>query len=162
MRRRAIVAVVLAGGLALAACGSDSSSKTSSGGNSSTTTRSTVVSKQSASVDLAETSLGKVLVDGDGLTLYLFTNDTGTTSACTGGCLAAWPPLVAKGTPTVGSGLDKSKLTTAPQAGGITQVAYNGHLLYRFATDKAPGDVNGQKVGGTWFVVDSSGNAITT
>ncbi len=104
--------------------------------------------------------LGKILVDAEGFTMYLFTKDTGTTSVCTDKCLAAWPYAVANGTPTVGDGLDASKLTVSPQSDGTKQLTYNGHLLYRFAPDKAPGDTNGQGVQGVWFVVDASGNQV--
>ena len=105
-------------------------------------------------------TLGKILVDAEGFTVYLFTKDTGTTSVCTDKCLAAWPYAVANGTPTVGDGLDASKLTVSPQSDGTKQLTYNGHLLYRYTPDKAPGDTTGQGVGGVWFVVDASGNQV--
>ena len=76
-----------------------------------------------------------------GMTLYLFTKDEGTTTACTGECAANWPPIVAED-PTGGDGIDAALLGTAD---GIepNQVTYNGHLLYYFANDTAPGDTNG-------------------
>ena len=92
--------------------------------------------------------------------MYLFTKDTGTTSVCTDKCLAAWPPATVTGTPTAGDGIDASKLTASKQADGTMQLTYNGHLLYRFAGDKAAGDVNGQDVAGAWYVLDASGNQV--
>ena len=92
-----------------------------------------------------------------GKTLYAFANDQGTTSACTGGCATIWPPLMATGTPTGGTGIDAGKLSAAPSG----QVVYNGHLLYTYANDSAAGDTNGQGVGGIWHVVAPSGDIIT-
>ncbi|MGD9798824.1 MAG: hypothetical protein AB7H43_03410 [Acidimicrobiia bacterium] len=108
----------------------------------------------SASVSVAtHARLGAILVGPDGHTLYLFEKDTGTTSACSGACLDTWPPLRVA-SPTAGAGVDPAKLTTA---GG--QVVYNGHLLYSFAPDKAPGDVLGAAVP-SWFAVNPSGDKI--
>jgi predicted lipoprotein with Yx(FWY)xxD motif len=114
--------------------------------------------KKKATVKVATTSLGAILVDGKGLTLYAFDPDGTdiTASQCTGGCASAWPPLVAK-KPRAGKGLDKALLAV----GGDNQVAYNGHLLYHFASDTAKGDTFGQGVGGVWHVVGSDGNPIT-
>ncbi|MCU1345296.1 MAG: hypothetical protein JWL70_1562 [Acidimicrobiia bacterium] len=94
----------------------------------------------------------KILVDGQGRTLYLFEKDQGTTSACTGKCAVAWPPL--QGTATAGAGIDASKLGSANG-----QVTYNGHLLYYFAADKAPGDANGIGIT-SWYPVDPAGNKV--
>ena len=98
------------------------------------------------------------LVDGTGLTLYLFTKDEGTTTACTGGCAENWPPIIAEGDPTGGDGIDAALLGTAD---GIepNQVTYNGHLLYYFHEDTAPGDTNGVGLP-DWFAVDPAGEAI--
>jgi predicted lipoprotein with Yx(FWY)xxD motif len=106
-------------------------------------------------VQLAETTLGEVMVNTDGRTLYLFTKDSGTTTACTGGCAQTWPALQAAGEPTAGKGVDASKLATASG-----QVAYGGRLLYLYSGDKAKGDVNGQGIGGVWFVVGPDGEPV--
>jgi predicted lipoprotein with Yx(FWY)xxD motif len=102
--------------------------------------------------------LGEYLVDADGLTLYLFTKDEGTTTACSGGCADNWPPIVADGAPTGGDGIDVELLGTAD---GIepNQVTYNGHLLYYFAGDQAPGDTNGVGLP-DWYPVNPAGDAI--
>jgi predicted lipoprotein with Yx(FWY)xxD motif len=93
-----------------------------------------------------------ILTDAQGKTLYYFTPDTATTSACTGSCAQNWPPLLStgSGTPTSATTLS-GKLTVQTTANG-SQIEYNGHLLYTFAADSAPGQTNGQGVLGKWFV----------
>ena len=109
---------------------------------------------------VADTSLGSILVDGKGMTLYMFTKDTQNSkaSACTGQCLVAWPPLY--GTPTAGKGADDSKLGSFALPDGSMQATYNGWPLYYWKDDAKAGDVLGQKVGGVWFVLDHDGNPI--
>ncbi len=116
-----------------------------------------------ATVNVAEVgTFGQALVDGEGRTLYLFTNDTQNsgTSSCTGDCLVAWPPLFTDGDPVAGEGVDAALLGTIALPDGTTQVTYNGWPLYYYAEDTAPGDVNGQGVGGVWFVVSPTGEMI--
>jgi predicted lipoprotein with Yx(FWY)xxD motif len=98
------------------------------------------------------------LVDADGRTLYVFDQDRGTTTACTGACTAAWPPLVADGSPVAGEGVDQAELSTAT---GIeaNQVTYHGHLLYYFAADTAPGDIAGTAIA-SWWAVSPDGEQI--
>ncbi len=86
-----------------------------------------------------------ILTDATGRTLYYFKRDTATSVACTGGCTTTWPPLEVSGTPT------------APELPGKLsvlegQALYNGHPLYRYGGDSAPGDAKGQGIGGNWFV----------
>src|SRR5689334_8413461 len=97
-----------------------------------------------AAVRVANSRLGKILVDSQGRTLYLFQKDSGTKSACTGACATAWPPLTTTGKPTVGSGASASLIGTIARSGGAAQVTYNGHPLYLFVMDKKPGDTNGE------------------
>jgi predicted lipoprotein with Yx(FWY)xxD motif len=116
-----------------------------------------------ATVSVAKTGLGKVLVDSQGRTLYLFKGASGTKSAPTS-AFAAWPPLRASGKPTVGRGAKASLVGTAKDAAGQTQVTYKGHPLYTFVKDQKPGDTTGEGViafGGTWLVVSPAGNAIS-
>jgi predicted lipoprotein with Yx(FWY)xxD motif len=107
---------------------------------------------------------GTSLVDGNGHALYLFEADTGTASTCTGACAQVWPPLVTHGTPPAASGAVQAQLFgTIPRADGTQQVTYNGHPLYYFAGDKAPGDVRGQgldQFGAGWYVVTPAGDKI--
>jgi predicted lipoprotein with Yx(FWY)xxD motif len=107
--------------------------------------------------------LGQLLVDSRGRTLYLFKKDTGGKSACSGSCAANWPPLLATGRPTAGTGVKASKLATTRRSDGKTQVVYNGHPLYRFIGDGMPGNTNGEGLtafGARWFVVSPAGNEI--
>lgn len=107
---------------------------------------------------MADSSLGSILVDGKGMTLYMFTKDSANTSNCTGQCLAAWPALMGK--PTMGSGVDDSKLGSFQRADGSTQASYNGWPLYYWKNDAKPGDVTGQNVNSVWFVLDRDGNPV--
>ena len=169
-RTLGVLAGVLTFALVVAACGGsgDSSPSSSSSKSASTTTRAaattttapaptTTAAPAAATVKTGTATLGTIVVDASGKTLYTFANDQGTTSACTGGCATIWPPLMATGTPTGGAGIDAGKLSAAPSG----QVVYNGHLLYTYANDSAAGDTNGQGVGGIWHVVAPSGDIIS-
>ena len=107
---------------------------------------------------------GTALVDGTGRALYLFEADTGTTSTCTGTCAQVWPPLLTSGQAPVTTGAAQASLVgTSPRADGTRQVTYDGHPLYYFAGDMAPGDVKGQGIhnfGGGWYVVAPGGDEI--
>lgn len=100
---------------------------------------------------LAETDLGPTVVDGDGFTLYGFTQDTPTTSACAGACADNWPPV--PGDAKVGAELDSSLFTTITRDDGSTQLVFGDWPLYRFAGDGAPDDVNGQGINDVWFAI---------
>lgn len=127
----------------------------------STTNRSAAPAKKKkkATIKVATTSAGTIIVGANGKTLYAFDPDgTDTSTAhCTGGCAGLWPALTGSGKLVAGKSLDKTKLTV----GAGKQVAYNGHLLYFYAPDAAPGDTGGQGVGGVWHVVGADGNPIT-
>jgi predicted lipoprotein with Yx(FWY)xxD motif len=100
-----------------------------------------------------DAKLGDYLVDAKGMTLYLFTQDTPGVTNCSGGCLKAWPALVANGALTAGPGV-AGKLDVITRADdGAKQVTYNGYPLYYWMKDKVAGDTTGQGVGGVWFVV---------
>lgn len=164
MKRIAALFCVLLLGAGLAACGGDDS--TSASGSTSTTstteaaTSSTTATPAAsgATVAVADTGLGKVLVDGKGMTLYLFEPDTMATSACTDQCAQTWPALT--GTATAGAGVDASKLATAARDGGVQQVTYNGHRLYTFSGDSKPGDTKGNEIGDKWYAVTPAGEAV--
>ena len=158
MRSMKLLALLAAAGLVLAACGDDDDSPAATGGDATTTTAGEETAPADATVAVASNDeLGDYLVDAEGRTLYLFEQDQGTTTACTGGCADNWPPLVAE-SPTGGDGIDAGELSTAD---GIepNQVTYHGHLLYYFAGDEAPGDTNGTSIP-AWFAVDPAGEAI--
>jgi predicted lipoprotein with Yx(FWY)xxD motif len=101
-----------------------------------------------------DAKLGDILVDSKGMTLYRFEKDQANVSNCSGGCAAAWPPLVvaAGQSPTAGDGVT-GKLDVITRQDGSRQVTYNGLPLYYFASDSKPGDTNGQDVGDVWYVV---------
>ena len=106
----------------------------------------------------AETDLGTVLVDADGMTLYGFTNDTEGEPTCIDGCAEAWPPALVEGEPSFGD-LDAAVFSIVEHPLG-SQVKAGDWPLYTFAGDTAPGDTNGQGSGGIWFVVAPDGSLI--
>lgn len=155
--------------LGLAGCGDDDDDATAADDETTTTTEAeadeeittTVAAEEpagEATVLVAETDLGEVLVNAEGMTLYLFMPDSMETSACTDDCVSAWPPLMAAA--VAGDGVDQALLTTAPRTDGDDQVAYNGHRLYTYAGDSAPGDTTGHGVGDVWFAVTPAGEAV--
>jgi predicted lipoprotein with Yx(FWY)xxD motif len=151
------------GAIALAAGACSSGGSTSAASGTSPTTAAS--SGPPATVKVASSGLGDILVDSQGRTLYVFLKDAGTTSACTDACATAWPPLRDMGTPTAGSGADASMLGTSPRTDGAAQVTYNGHPLYTFEGDSTAGDANGQgknAFGARWYVVSPAGTQITT
>jgi predicted lipoprotein with Yx(FWY)xxD motif len=112
----------------------------------------------------SEGSLGKILVDAQGRTLYLFKKDSGTKSACSGACATNWPPLRASGKATVAGGASAAELGTTARSDGKPQITYNGHPLYLFVGDKKAGDTNGQGLtafGGGWFALSSAGSQVS-
>ena len=116
-----------------------------------------------ASVKVTRTQYGKVLVDGNGHALYLFTRDRAPSSRCYDACAEAWPPFLTAGRPAAGAGAQRNLLGTTTRGGGVTQVTYAGHPLYYFIGDRHPGEVNCQGVeefGGTWYVVTRRGSAV--
>jgi predicted lipoprotein with Yx(FWY)xxD motif len=114
------------------------------------------------SVKLAQTSLGKVLVGPEGLTLYAFTNDTSGSSTCTGKCAEAWPPLIVGPDWEPGPELDVGIFATTTRPDGSEQLVAGKWPLYYYAGDSAPGDVAGQGSGDVWFVVDATGALVKT
>lgn len=105
-------------------------------------------------------TLGSYLTDQDGRTVYMFTTDVGGVVSCYDTCAKFWPPLV--GSATAGSGVDASLIGTTNRKDGLMQVTYKGLPLYYFLKDSKPGDVNGQGVLGTWFVLSAAGDIIKT
>ncbi|SEE60935.1 COG4315 family predicted lipoprotein [Ruania alba] len=109
-------------------------------------------------VTTAETDLGTILVDGEGMTLYMFTNDEEGVSNCEGDCLEAWPAL--EGEPEAGEGIDTSLLGSLERSDGTVQASYNGWPLYYWVQDSAPGDTTGQGVNDVWYVLSPEGEII--
>jgi predicted lipoprotein with Yx(FWY)xxD motif len=151
----------LAASLLLAACGSSSSSSTTSSAASTQPATQTSSSSSSAvAVKTASSSLGTILVDSQGMTLYHLSGEQGGKFICTStACLGVWHPLIApsSGAPSgeVGS------LGTVKRPEGTMQVTYNGTPLYTFAQDKQAGETNGQGIKdvGTWSVITTSSSS---
>jgi predicted lipoprotein with Yx(FWY)xxD motif len=93
-----------------------------------------------------------ILVTSQGMSLYYFTPDTASKTVCTGSCATSWPPLLftGSGNPTASTKLP-GELEVYSNANG-SQVIYNDHPLYTFSGDTTPGQINGNGVGGKWFV----------
>ena len=184
MQKRALglAAVVLSGTIVLAACGDDDDSGSAATTGAAATTAAAETTEAAATTAAASTSaaaettaaeggiLGvaenatigqEILVDSAGMTVYLFVPDgTATTSAVPEAIKANWPPVIQTGGSDVGPGVDAALLTVAAQPDGAQQLAYNGHLLYLFAGDAAPGDANGQALGDVWYVLSAAGEQI--
>lgn len=147
MNKQLFASIAIAGVLGLAACG---------GNTGSSTVGSTAVDSSTIKIDTS--SLGEVLVDGSGRTLYMYSPDgiDASSSKCTGPCANLWPEL--SGKPKAGTGVD-AQLVGATS--GTNQASYAGHLLYYYAKDSSAGDVNGQGIDKIWYVLDGKGTAIT-
>jgi len=169
MKRLTPIALMFSFLFVLGACGSNSTVASKSAAAKATTTVASADANSSATtaapagpsgtmVEIKTSSLGKIITDGSGRTLYSFSPDSATSSACTGGCASAWPPVV--GPATKGSGVAQDDLGTLTRADGTTQATFYGHPLYTFSGDSAPGDVNGEGSGGKWYVLDAEGNPV--
>jgi predicted lipoprotein with Yx(FWY)xxD motif len=165
--RRWTPAVLAIPALLLAACGSSTSPSSASGNGSSMSTKSStssgmtgksksgssgMMSSSTATLMKVKTSIGPVLADSKGFTLYWYAKDTRMTSACTGGCATAWPPVIGKPMAAMGVRLT-GKFGTITRAGGMVQATYKGHPLYTYAGDTAPGQVKGNGLGGVWHAL---------
>ncbi|TCC49572.1 hypothetical protein E0H73_42260 [Kribbella pittospori] len=167
MKRTALVLGTAVLGLStLTACGGGASatSSTPAPSPSASAAPSTPAVAGAALSTATVGSLGTIVVDGTGRTLYVYDVDTAkpSKSNCNGSCATAWPPLTAgTGTPKL-SGVDASLVGTVTRSDGSKQVTLAGWPLYYYANDAKAGDTTGQAVGGTWWVVGPDGKKITT
>ena len=116
-------------------------------------------------VSTASTSLGRILVNSSGRTLYLFGKDKNGKSSCSGMCASFWPPLITSGKPRAGTGAKASLLGTTKRADGRVQVTYNHHPLYTFKKDTKKGQTNGEGVnafGANWYAVSPAGAKVVS
>jgi predicted lipoprotein with Yx(FWY)xxD motif len=153
--------LLIAASLVLAACGSSSSSTGSA--SPSTSPASSPAATGTTIAVATNAKLGQILVDGKGITIYLFVKDTGTSSTCYTSCAQVWPPVLTSGPPQAGTGATASLLGTTTRTDGKVEVTYADHPLYYFISDKQPGDTTGQGVdnfGGLWWVLTPSGAAM--
>jgi predicted lipoprotein with Yx(FWY)xxD motif len=162
MRNRWFVPAGLAGvALVAAACGSSSPSGTASTPSAASSSPSAAASSAAASGTALKTTTikgAKVVTNAKGFTVYSFAPDTATKSNCNGSCATYWPPV--KGPATAGAGVT-GKLGTITRSDGSTQATYNGHPLYTYVSDTAPGQDKGNGLnlsGGVWHVVPVSGS----
>jgi predicted lipoprotein with Yx(FWY)xxD motif len=149
----------------LAGCGSsnDSSSNSSNTNGSTHSSNASMSESGPETVKTADASMGTILVNGEGKTLYLFERDRGPHSTCSGACLQNWPAVTTDGAPKASGDVNASMLGTSKRDDGSTQVTYGGHPLYYFAGDSSPGDTSGQGVdafGAEWYVVGPNGSKV--
>jgi len=161
----ALAAGAAALALAAAGCGSSgggSSSSSSSSGSGGSSASGSSSSGGGATVAVkTEGTLGKILVDNQGRTLYLFEKDNGPTSTCYQACAGVWPPFTTSGKPKAGGGASGSQLATTQRKDGKTQAVYHGHPLYYYSPDaQQPGSTKGEglkQFGAEWYVLSPAG-----
>jgi predicted lipoprotein with Yx(FWY)xxD motif len=157
LARLALLIAAVAAVVLIAACGGSSSNNSSSsggGGGSSGTGSGTV---KTAKIS----GYGTALVTSAGKSVYVLSSDPPNGSKCAGSCAKTWMPVTVSGSASAGSGVDSSKLTTFKRKDGTTQVAYDKHALYTYAS---PGATSGEGVtseGGKWYLIAPSGSPIT-
>jgi predicted lipoprotein with Yx(FWY)xxD motif len=154
MKITGLLAVSAAALLTLSACGSASSSSGSTAGQ-----QGGAGGAGTSALSVATTSLGKVLVDGDGMTLYVLSADGVGRSTCSAQCLQFWPAAAPGASTSVSAA---SGRTTTPDGTAIATVG--GHPVYAFALDHKPGDVHGEGIsefGGTWYAASPTGQPVT-
>ncbi len=158
-----IIPALAAAAVVLAACGSNSNS-TDPGSSASTpaaaATNQAATTAATVTIKTIKTSKGVVLTNAAGQTLYWFAKDTATTSNCNGSCATYWPPVLGKPVAAAGASLPMG-LGTIKRADGQTQATYDGHPLYTYSGDTAPGQINGNDLnasGGLWWAVTPSGS----
>jgi len=157
MRRTSILTTVLAAGLVvLSGCGSDDDGDAGADGGTS------AAPEADAVLATAESDLGTIVVDAEGMTVYVFDNDTPGSgeSSCTGGCLEAWPPVTSDTDSPAADGIS-GDVGTITRDDGTEQVTLDGRPLYFWQGDAAAGDTTGQGVQDVWWVVGPDGTAIS-
>lgn len=157
------LALLVVMALAVGGCGGDGETG-GYGGRSATGMETGGGAETSGEAGLVSTAeagdLGTILVDAEGLTLYDFHKDEGTTSSCYGACAEGWPPLLTARDPQAQGGAIAAKLGTTERKDGTTQVTYAGHPLYTYVGDEGPGEANGHDVdafGAEWYALQPSG-----
>ena len=169
MKRLIIPIVLIAAGaalvIALTSGGTSKANKTAqaTSGPSGVPSAKQSPGAASSAIDVRRTSLGKILVDGNGRTLYLFEADKPNMSNCSGACLSIWPAFTSQGKPQAHGGALAAKIGTISTGNGKKQVTYNGHPLYYYAADQNSGDTTGQglkQFGAAWYVLATSGKKI--
>ena len=154
-RRRILALSVAAAALTVAGCSSESSGAAPG----------PIPTANGDAVSAQATSLGSILVDGRGRTVYEFANDTGSTSTCTGSCASVWLPVPAPATLPASELGVTGTLASTTRSDGTRQLTVAGHPVYTFTGDSAAGQTTGQNVvlnGGLWTVVSPAGAPVRT
>jgi len=167
MKRKLTMFIAAAAPLAIAliaaGCGSSAGGYSSAPYGSAAQASAPSGSDGAARVGVANSTLGRIVVDNKGRTLYLFEKDKNRRSACYGLCTTYWPPLLTHGKPVARTGVRQSLLGVTRRANGSEQVTYAGHPLYRFVEDRQAGQTKGeglQEFGGGWEVLSPAGKKI--
>lgn len=163
MRTSAFIsALVVIFGLVLLGCGDagdDVAGITTTSSTAPSTTVNEAMPGTAATLGIASTNLGDVLVTESGRTLYIFTPDGSDGATCVDACAQTWPPLTTEGAPS-GKDIEPGLLGTVERQDGSTQVTAAGHPLYTYSGDTEEGDTNGEGIDGTWFAASNSGKPI--
>jgi predicted lipoprotein with Yx(FWY)xxD motif len=154
-----------AAGLLAAGCGGSSGGSTASVATTPTTSTTAAAAGAGTPVSLTthEGPVGTYLTTGDGMSVYVFAKDTGSSSTCSGSCAVYWPPLTGGSAHTSG-GATAAMTGTTKRSDGTTQITYGGHPLYTYVGDKKAGDTNGEGLnlsGGKWWLVGADGTPLT-
>ena len=150
LRRLSSMTLIIAGVLILAAC------RNAGSGSVPPSTAANSAAPSSAggalTLTIAHTSAGDAIAGPNGMTLYVFANDTNGSSTCSGGCATKWPPLVGDGSQVDPAAGISGEFGTTTRDDGTKQVTHNGQPLYYYSGDSAAGDAKGEGVGGVWHI----------
>jgi predicted lipoprotein with Yx(FWY)xxD motif len=151
--------LLAAGAVLIAACGSSTPPASSSTQGAPASPASNSGNASSVTIMTHSTSKGTVLTNAQGKTLYWFAIDTSTASKCTGTCATYWPPVIGKPAAASGTSLTMG-FGTITRSNGQVQATYDGHPLYTYVSDTAPGQIGGNGLnlsGGLWWAMTPSG-----
>jgi predicted lipoprotein with Yx(FWY)xxD motif len=164
MKKRLVLALagIAVSTIALAGCSSTSSTSSAGSGTTSSSTASSAPTATGGDLSTASTSLGTIVVNGQGRSVYVYTKDTQNSgvSTCYDQCAGVWPAVVTTSATPVVQGVTGT-VATIKRTDGTMQVTVNGWPLYTFASDTAAGDVAGQGVMNIWFVMTPAGQQVT-
>jgi predicted lipoprotein with Yx(FWY)xxD motif len=162
-----LIPILIASAALLGACGSSSSSADDHMAAPSTeaaaTSPAAAAKARGPKLTITDSDYGRILANGRGRALYLFTADRGKASNCSGDCATAWPPYIVKRKPVAGPGVKGGKIGTTKRGDGRRQATYGGHPVYYYVSDNEPGEVLCQAVnefGGFWYVLRATGRAV--
>jgi predicted lipoprotein with Yx(FWY)xxD motif len=165
--RGGVIAVAAVAVFAVGACGSPNAGATTTPATAAPPTAAGSGAPASAGADYTSLTIaqnatvGAYVTGKDGMSLYVFTPDSGATSACVDKCAQAWPPLTVEDEDDAQAGAGVTgDLGTITRADGTKQLTLGGHPLYYFANDKAAGDLNGQGLNGKWFAAGPDGSGL--